>query len=261
MRKYLLAAAIVTVIGSPAIARDHSGYIGLEGGVLFPETSHLGGTFSDSSGTDGTFGLKYKTGYDLDLNGGYDFGMFRLEAELGYKRAGLSRITAPDVSLPIGGHARALSGMGNALIDFGGNGSFGGYLGGGVGIANVKFAGDGVSANDTKFAWQALAGLYTPVSQNVDVGLKYRYFRTGKLKFSDSTGEVSGRFSSHSLLASLAYNFGSPATAPQQPAYAPPPPAAEVQTCADGSEVPVTSACPIAPPPPPPPVRSRGERG
>ena len=31
--------------------------------------------------------LRFKTGYDVDLIGGYDFGMFRLEGELGYKRA------------------------------------------------------------------------------------------------------------------------------------------------------------------------------
>ncbi|HVI05246.1 MAG TPA: hypothetical protein VM711_04025, partial [Sphingomicrobium sp.] len=234
------------------------------------------------------FGVKYKTGYDLDLIGGYDLGSFRLEGEIGYKRARLDRVSASDATLAaisnfagvgitnddlrLNGHARVLSGMVNGLVDFGGNGSFGGYLGGGVGLANVKFAGGGVSANDSKFAWQALAGLYAPVSQNVDIGLKYRYFRTGKLKFSDSadfgngpiTAQLSGRFSSHSLLASATYNFGASAADPQQPAYVPPPPppAPAVQTCADGSEVPATSACPYAPPPPPPPpVRSRGERG
>ena len=36
--------------------------------------------------------VKNKTGYDVDLIGGYDFGMFRLEGELGYKRAKLKNV-------------------------------------------------------------------------------------------------------------------------------------------------------------------------
>ena len=29
---------------------------------------------------------------------------------------------------------------------------------------------------------QGLIGFYVPVSDNVDIGVKYRYFRTGKLR-------------------------------------------------------------------------------
>ena len=36
MRKYLLAAAAVVAIATPAAARDGAGYVGIEGGVLFP---------------------------------------------------------------------------------------------------------------------------------------------------------------------------------------------------------------------------------
>ena len=37
MRKYLLAAAAAAAIASPAMARDGSGYVGIEGGILFPK--------------------------------------------------------------------------------------------------------------------------------------------------------------------------------------------------------------------------------
>ena len=37
MRKYLFAAAAVAAIASPAAARDGSGYVGIEGGILFPK--------------------------------------------------------------------------------------------------------------------------------------------------------------------------------------------------------------------------------
>ena len=41
MRKYLLAAAAAAVFATPAMARDGSGYVGIEGGVLFPKKQHV----------------------------------------------------------------------------------------------------------------------------------------------------------------------------------------------------------------------------
>ena len=151
--------------------------------------------------------------------------------------------------------------MVNGLVDFGGNGGVGAYAGAGIGRAKVKQLGD----SDNAWAYQLLAGVYMPISDNVDVGLKYRYFRTGKLNFNDefafspvgttcgacacSGGTAffnsGGHFSSHSLLASLTYNFGAPAVAaaPVMAAPPPPPPAApETQTCPDGSVILATSA-------------------
>ena len=37
--------------------------------------------------------------------------------------------------------------------------------------------------SDSGIAMQGLIGFYVPVSDNVDIGVKYRYFRTGKLRF------------------------------------------------------------------------------
>ena len=98
MRKYLMAAAAAATIATPAVARDHSGYVGLEGGAMFPTKSSLHIDATDSSyfgyylynytgSYTPTLKTKYKTGYDVDVIAGYDFGMFRLEGELGYKRA------------------------------------------------------------------------------------------------------------------------------------------------------------------------------
>ena len=43
MYKYLLAAVAAAAIASPAVARDGSGYVGLEGGVLFPQKQDIDG--------------------------------------------------------------------------------------------------------------------------------------------------------------------------------------------------------------------------
>ncbi|MEO7635184.1 MAG: outer membrane beta-barrel protein [Sphingomicrobium sp.] len=298
MRKYLLAGAAALVIAVPAAARDNTGYIGVEGGVLFPKSQSVNATvdFTDALVTDigdtRVASFKSKTGYDIDAIAGYDFGMFRLEGELGYKRAKLksgSLNSAFLTSLNLGSgtiftgdeidfnnKTSVLSGMINGLVDFGPDDGINGFVGAGVGRAKVKQFSD----SDSAWAYQLLAGVRAPVSQNIDVGLKYRYFRTGKLNFNDEFGftgtglgsggtvffDNSSKFSSHSLLASLIFNLGSAevAPAPMAPmAPAPEPMAPQTQTCPDGSVILATSMCAAPPPPPPPPAApvERGERG
>jgi opacity protein-like surface antigen len=306
MRKYLLAAVAAAAISTPAFAtQDNSGYVGIEGGILFPKSQSLSARvdFTDPAITDLTTthvgNLKYKKGLDLDFVGGYDFGMFRVEGELGYKRAALKSAsidnafltainnpagtTLGNTSFGLDGHATVLSAMLNGLVDFGGNSSgFGAYAGGGVGYADVKELGN----SSGKLAWQLIAGAYVPVSPNIDVGLKYRYFHAGSTNFNHDyafaagTGTTCGtvacsggtasfssgsKFTSHSLLASLVYNFGATAAPVVESPPPPPPPVAEApatQTCPDGSVILATSVCPAPPPPPPAPAPvERGERG
>ena len=299
MRRYMLAATALAAIGTPALAKDGSGYVGIEGGVMFPKHQTI---FANIDFTDPTFtdfprtdvgSVSYKTGWDVDVIGGYDFGMFRLEGELGYKRAktkslnvnsaflnalntGAGTAFTTSTNFGLNDKTSVYSAMLNGLVDFGGQTGIGGYVGAGAGYANVhQFNG-----SKGKFAWQLLAGLYMPVSDNIDVGLKYRYFRAGTVRGTQNfaftpastcaTAEVvcsggtaffdtDSRFSSHSVLLSLVYNFG--AAAPPPPPPPPPPPAPATQTCPDGSVIPATSTCPAPPPPPPPPPTERGERG
>ena len=72
--------------------------------------------------------------------------------------------------------------MVNALARLRRQHGIGGYVGGGFGRARVKELGD----SDSAWAWQLIAGVRMPISDNIDVGLKYRYFRTGKLNFDDT---------------------------------------------------------------------------
>ena len=285
MKKFILAAAVsAAALASPAAARDGQGYFGVEGGILFPRdqdadltvvTDFDGDTITEDF--DDAVGIDYKRGIDLDVIAGYDFGMFRLEGELGYKRAKFDSlefseefedaiVDLDDEEFDLSGRAKVVSGMINGLVDFGDENGVSFYAGGGFGRARVKFAGE----KDGAWAYQLIAGLRTAVSDNIDLGLKYRYFRTGKLEFFDDTvalvddgvgtavfGDFDQRFRSHSLLASLIFNFGAPAVEPAPPPppvvepVAPPPPA--TQTCPDGSVILASDSCPLPPPPPPPP--------
>lgn len=249
MRKLALIAVLTsTAIATPALARNDAWYIGLEGGGTIVEKTNF-----RIAGIPGTAAQsKQAIGFDADGIIGYDFGAFRLEAEVGYKRAEHDRYTqnfvgtapfpvAPGSYERARGRVSALSFMVNGLLDFGSDDGLSGYVGGGAGVARVKFSNYGLETNatallddsDTGFAYQGIAGVRYPVTTNVDVGLKYRFFNAGKVDLTDVQGDnVRTRFRSHSLLASLIYNFGEPAAPPPPP---PPPPAPE-------------------PAPPPPPV-------
>lgn len=254
----------------------------------------LGQTVTTSDTIYGSgFRVRYKKDADVDAIAGYDFGFVRLEGEVGYKRASIKRVAVNPLLLtdintaPITGvtsdsflfprRTSILSAMANALLSTNVGSRFRLYGGGGVGGARVKALGD----RDRVFAYQFIAGVAAPVSPNLELGLKYRYFQTARLHLnsastfsntatgatSASTFSNSGRFRSHSLLASLIYNFAatpSPPPAPMaMPAPPPPPPSPATQTCADGSVIDATAACPAPPPPPPPPPppTQRGERG
>ena len=278
MRKSLLAAVAVAAISSPALARDNSPYVGVEVGAVISDEGFFDVDFDGAEFNNG-LNVDYHVGLDADLIGGYDFGMFRAEVELGHKRLRINELRASgsllgaiggvdNDDLDNGGHASVLSIMGNALLDFGGDDGIGAYVGGGIGHARVKMLGDA----DSGLAWQAIAGARAPISDQIDLGLKYRYFNSSKLNFSDEfednagapfTVSADGRLKTHSLLLSLIYNFGAPPPPPPvavvEPPPPPPPPPA-TQTCPDGSVILATDVCP-APPPPPPPPPPEPERG
>ena len=292
MRKLAITLALAsTAIATPAAGRDGSAYVGVEGGILYVDDMEF-----DVEQTGFTFApdlvrVDHNRGLDLDLVAGYDLGMFRVEGELGWKRASVDRVELLGFgALPVDsdeevagfegdGKVRILSGMLNGLVDMGDEDGFSGYLGGGVGIASVRYDAIGdvpvdpdiptvtdvvIDDTDRALAWQLIAGVRYALSPNIDVGLKYRFFNTRRLEFGDEDTRLEDKFRSHSLLASLIFNFGAaaeplpPPPPPPPPPPAPPPPA--TQTCPDGTVILATEICP-APPPPPPPPPPAPERG
>lgn len=282
MRKSIVAVALASAaIATPALARDGETYVQLDGGIMLLDDMEFD---IGEVGNAATFrprkhdlGVKVD-GFDFGAAVGHDFGMFRVEAEASYRESDAGRISsgvripgstpvsADGLSggLPAGnyrhldGDVNVLSGMINALADFGPDNGLQGYIGGGVGLAKVS-ADIAVSKNaefaivddsDTRFAWQAIAGVRAPLTRNIDVGLKYRFFNVSGLDFADSSGrDIGTRWRSHSFLGSVIFNFGGarPVEEVAPPPPPPPPPPAPVYE-------------PAPPPPPPPPVRP-AERG
>lgn len=218
MNKAILSFALAsTFLAAPALAREGTPYVELSGGITAPNDSDYDSVADpDIVGT-----VEWGSGIDLGASAGYDFGMIRAEAEVAYKDHGFDRIVSgPDViedSSDLDFDFTTWSAMVNALVDFGPDDGIQGFVGGGIGIAGTELDlrdnregnFDSDNDSDTTFAWQLLAGVRTPVTENLDVGLKYRYFRQDGLEFivSDSD-DFNTDFSSHSVLLSLTYNFG-----------------------------------------------------
>jgi OOP family OmpA-OmpF porin len=219
MKSFLRAAAFMAAfVAAPADARDHSAYLGVEAGPMWAQDSRVrlvaqfnGMTFVSSPK------VRHRVSFDGDLIAGYDFGIFRAEVEGAQKWAKHNESCDGGTCVDAHGHSRARSLMGNALIDVGKNDGVNVYAGGGVGFAwlRQKFAVNGVPGSskigDKGLAWQLIAGARASVTRRFDVGLKYRYFRSSKIAddFADGGASLSVRsnFHSHSVLASLIYNF------------------------------------------------------
>lgn len=256
MRKLAVALALTsTALAGPVLAKDGSFYVGIEGGGIISQSSTFDLRQTNGVAFKAPLRDNFKVGYDVDGILGYDFGMFRTEFEVGYKsnkidyfqvNGGTSPLTLANGTAGVPGtgnfntatgRQNILSFMVNGLIDFGGKDrDFGGYLGGGVGVARVKqqrygFGPGGspfLDDSDTHVAWQLLAGVYKPLTEHVDLTLKYRYFNVDNVNTVTFTGsQANTRVRSHSLLVGLTYNFGNDAPPPPPaPVAAPPAPVA-----------------------------------
>lgn len=229
MRKLAITLALATTaLSTPALARDDAWYVGIEGGAMLVEDIRFDvGTLVEATTID------HKAGYDVDMTVGYDFGGFRAEAEIGYKKASVTGVqstttlpagalTFPAGNYPLaGGSSSALSFMVNGMFDFGDDDGLQAFVGGGVGVARVKgkyglnARSNFINDSDTVFAWQAIAGVRAPLSDSIDVSLKYRFFNADNPVFVDAVGRrTEGRFRSHSILGGLTFNFGAPEEPP-----------------------------------------------
>ncbi|MCJ2178688.1 outer membrane protein, partial [Novosphingobium album (ex Hu et al. 2023)] len=204
MRKLVIGLALAsTAIATPAFARDNAWYLELDFGGMIVEDADV-----DVDGVSNVDTAEFKAGFDGGAVVGYDFGGFRLETEASYRQA--------EVKYTGGTDASNLSFMVNGLLDFGPDDGLQGFIGGGVGVARVDF--DALDDSDSGFAWQAIAGIRAPINDHWDVGVKYRFMNVNNVDLVDPTGaSLSTRWRSHSLMGTLAYNFGEPAAPPPPP--------------------------------------------
>ena len=217
MKYPILAAALATsLLATPAMARDNAAYVEIAGGITAPNDSDI--DYVIDPDIDGT--IEWGTGYDIAGAAGYDFGAFRVEAEVGLKGHSFDRFVADESVIDASDETdldfQTWSVMANALLDLGPDDGINGFVGGGVGFAGTDFdvrddrEGEAYTDgdSDTGFAWQLLAGIRYPVSENFSLGLKYRYFNQGDLSFDlVDDNDFTTSFSSHSVLLTATFDL------------------------------------------------------
>ncbi len=256
MRMIALSLGVAaSAIAAPAAAHDGL-YFGADVGAVFANEYD-----SEVNGREDGVITESEKGWEGAALLGYDFGPIRTELEGSYKEFYAEQFSSPLLGLPRGagvavpgvtsgfGEHRLTSVMLNALVDLGGEGDNIGFsIGAGAGHTWAGFdlattaAPKAVYLDDEAhdWAWQALAQLRVPVNENVDIGLKYKYFNTSEMTVTDTLGRRTELdLTSHSALVSFIYNFGS---------HAPPPPPVVV---APVTPPPRPAPPPVAPPPPP----------
>ncbi|WP_157075140.1 outer membrane protein, partial [Erythrobacter sp. AP23] len=229
MRKITLGLALCsTALAAPAVAKDDSAYVEFGFGPMHLNDFDLT-EVNPATGDQVTLESDY--GFDGTAILGYDYGAFRVELEASYRQADHESLITPFGTFGSGrllGDSSAASLMGNVLLDFGDDDGLQAFVGAGAGSAivdqSIAITAPGgqqnlVNGDEWEFAWQALAGVRAPLTDTIDVGLRYRFFNVPDYELGGSFGTsvVEGDWSSHSILGTLAFNFGAPPPPPPPP--------------------------------------------
>jgi opacity protein-like surface antigen len=176
---------------------------------------NLGGAFltdSDQSRTGyDSETMKFDPGFASSFAGGYNFGMFRIEGELGYQGNNVDNkyddYYYDDYNDDYHRHSSnndscdltAYSLMGNFYLDFVNPSPVTPFLTAGIGMATVNL----FDYDDTVFAYQVGAGLAFAINPRMSVDLKYRYFATEDLDFEG----IKAKFASHNVYCGFRFTF------------------------------------------------------
>lgn len=243
MKYGILSAVFATMaIAAPAQADEKQGFYGsLNAGAA--STDDLNVTYYDAGGTFGGTGAQdtFSGTFDLDtalaVSGsiGYDFGLFRVDAEVSYSRSKISALTInqvngsavtldpsdgafacsylTDANCTASGNTltfdgpklRQLSALANVWIDIPTGMAIEPYVGGGIGIAGFEIEGEGKDA----FAWQLGGGAAYKLNEHVAVtaDVRYRESDAGTVAFDAVSGVDVGKIKTWTYGLGLRYTF------------------------------------------------------
>jgi OOP family OmpA-OmpF porin len=186
---------------------------------------------SDADIDGGAIGTK--ADYDTGLAGAIALGFkrsdgFRSEFEIAGRSNDVGSLQGMSGA---SGDVDAFTAMGNILYDFQGFGKIKPYLGGGIGLARVRFdgvrpvGGGQINDHDLAFAYQGIAGLSYAINNTFEVFGDYRYLGTSDLDFQEavSGSTVSADYGNHTLMGGIRIALYSPAQPMAKPASAPEP--------------------------------------
>lgn len=163
--RVLVVAAVFMATASQAEDANH--YIEIRGGISVP-------TDLDSPGLS----FSFDPGWNASAAGGYDWGDWRAEIEVGYRQADVGEINGVAVGSSVA-DVSALNFMVNGYHDHEfGNSPFSAYGGIGLGVAVSDLDVAGTDISETDVAYQAMLGLGYEYNQSVLMIAGYRFLGT-----------------------------------------------------------------------------------
>ena len=213
----LLAVFLVVAMWSvPGLTADK--YVSGNIGISWLSDTDIERDYNENEGYE----INFDSGITLLGALGCDYGDYRVEGELGYQSGDIdsysqfcNKCQYPEND-DISGDVTILSLMMNGYydIDLGGGVEISPTVG--VGVAQVKAddvtygedgEGDGWSASEVTFAYQAGIGLGIPVSDGIMIDARYRYFATTDFTFEIDDTQFNADMESHSGLLGLRVMF------------------------------------------------------
>ena len=227
-RRVITISTLICIAGIPAVCfaspATPGAYMSLFLGASVPQdTTATISEFNPVTTKDAR--VQFDPGINVGTTGGYNFGFFRLEGEMSYKRGEISEVTERTYGARyanVDGHLGAFAMMVNGFFDLHNESPVTPYLGCGIGFASLNLNNTrGVDANsgalndhifrsddDFVFAYQAGAGLEFALNQRLSLDLGYRYFGTSRGSFrKDWPNSTDLKFESHNAAVGLRLKF------------------------------------------------------
>ncbi len=209
-RKYLfiMSCLFLILFSSVLFASDGANtqgpYFAARLGVCFLDDATL-----SEEGVPCTIDTEFDTGMVIEGAVGYDFGMFRAEVEIGYRKNDIDEFSALGGSASGDGDFDALSLMANGYLDLENQTAFTPYIGAGIGSAKVSVNDMSIGGillgdeDDSVFAYQFGVGVGYSATESLIIDLAYKYFATSDPDFDP----VEAEYDSHNISIGIRYTF------------------------------------------------------
>ncbi len=179
--------ALVLIFAAPGLCQELTTYLSCNAGVAMLEDADL--TDTTTPGT--RFNLEYDPGYYVGVAFGNHVDKIRFEAEIGYQKSKVDSVTVNGVSGSITDdqEIRFTSLLFNLYYDFKNGSRFTPYIGGGLGLGNIKL--DSASKSDAVAEYQVSAGMAFQINDKIALDLKGRYLATTDVEYDTSSLDFS----------------------------------------------------------------------
>lgn len=212
-KAFLFFIVLMTLLWLQGIAFSATSgpYLSGQLGMAFMTDNEM--SYGPANGT-----MEFKPGFEFSLSGGYNWGMLRLEGEVGYQKNDIDHISGcyngllGDVcvsDISSSGDVTIYSFLANGYLDFVNSTAWTPYITGGIGVTKIEIddlkvdifpIGD---SDDTVLAYQFGAGVTYTLNKNFAIDLKYRYIVMADPEFEGVDAEIS----IHHVYFGLRYTF------------------------------------------------------